>query len=63
MDELKSLFLYCVRLAFGFAGAMAVVAVLGFVMDVSIVHDLDREQVFLLSLIVGAMSHNIMPDS
>lgn len=63
MDELESLLLYCIRLAFGFVGAMAVIAVVGFVMDVSIVHDLSREQVFLLSLIVGAMTHNIMPDS
>ncbi len=63
MNELESLLLYCIRLALGFAGAMAVIAVVGFVMDVSIVHDLSREQVFLLSLIVGAMTHNIMPDS
>jgi predicted membrane channel-forming protein YqfA (hemolysin III family) len=63
MDELESLLLYCIRLAFGFVGAMAVIAVVGFVMEIHIFRDLDREQLFLLYLIVGAMTHNIMPDS
>lgn len=63
MNELESLLLYCIRLALGFVGAMAVIAVVGFVMEIHIFRDLDREQLFLLYLIVGAMTHNIMPDS